>query len=375
MRPGLVTPHTMGALVLAGVIGVLPGVTHAVTPAGVRLRPLASGLPGEFFSVVATSSRNAWAVGAFSKGGSEYTLTAHWDGRRWRRVPSPTPGVDAALTSVAAFPGGGAWAVGVTDQVREVPQKSVIMRWDGTAWQQVPAPYPRDTHLSGVATFAGGGAWATGAIPQDNPTPPPTIIERWDGTAWQRVRGVRPAHNAGGLSGVAATSARNAWAVGSTLYDPLVEHWNGTSWQPTISTFNGGFTAVSATSTRNAWAVGVFYHGNDQRTLTEHWNGTAWQRIPSPSPGSQAWLYDVAAVTTRDAWAVGYFHYPNGAKPLILHWDGTRWQRVPSPDTGAALFGVAATSARDAWAVGTTETGTTAILHWNGTAWRRVPAP
>jgi hypothetical protein len=362
----------MGALVLAGIIGALPGVTGAVTPAGVR--PVASGAPGGFLSVAATSSRNAWAVGGFYKGSSGYTLTEHWDGTRWRRVHSPTPGFNAALTGVAAFSSGGAWAVGVTDQYHAIPQKSVILRWDGTAWRQVPAAYPRVTDLSSVATFAGGGAWATGAIPQGSPTPPPTIIERWDGTAWQRVRGVRPAHNAGGLSDVAATSGRNAWAVGSTLYNPLIEHWDGTSWQPTIGTFNGGFDAVSATSARNAWAVGLFYHGNNPRTLTEHWNGTAWQRIPSPSPGNGAQLYDVAAVTARDAWAVGDYYTANtGTEAIILHWDGSAWQRVHGVPP-CFLHGVAAVSARDAWAVGSSSTGAL-ILHWNGTRWQRVPAP
>ncbi len=402
MRPGLFTPHSMGALVLAGIIGVLPGVTCAVTPAGVRLRPVASGLSGGFCSVAATSSRNAWAVGSFTKGSSEYTLTAHWDGTRWRRVPSPSPGVDAALTGVAAFSGGVAWAVGVTDQVFGAPPKSVILRWDGTAWRQVPAAYPRDTVLSGVAAFAGGGAWATGEIPQYRPTPPPTFIARWDGTAWQRVRGVRPAHLEGGLSGVAATSARNAWAAGSTTYYPpiehrngtswqptvgtfnggfnvpLIEHWNGTSWQPTAGTFNGGFSAVSAASARNAWAVGAFYHGLDLRTLTEHWDGTAWQRIPSPSPGHSAQLFGVAAVTARDAWALGdYYTATTGWEVLMLHWDGSAWQRVRGVPLGVppgVLCGIAAVSARDVWAVGGSST-VALILHWNGTRWQRVPAP
>jgi len=374
MRPGLFTTHTLGALVLAGIIGALPGVTRAVAPAGVRLRPAASGAPGEFLSVAATSGRNAWAVGTFFKGSSEYTLTEHWDGTRWRRVHSPTPGFNGALSDVAALSGGGAWAVGLTDIYHVIPQRSVILRWDGTAWRQVPAPYPRMTHLSGAAAFAGGGAWATGAIPQGSPTPPPTIIERWDGTTWQRVRGVRPAHNAGGLIDVAATSARNAWAVGSNLYNPLVEHWNGTDWQPTIGAFNGGLNAVTATSVRNAWAVGLFYHGNDQRTLTEHWNGTAWQRIPSPSPGSQAQLYDVAAVTARDAWAVGDYTANTGSEALILHWNGTAWQRVRGVPP-CYLQGVAAVSARDVWAVGASSTGNPLILHWNGTRWQRVTAP
>jgi len=36
----------------------------------------------------------------------------------------------------------------------------------------------------------------------------------------------------GTLNGVAATSARNAWAVGSTnTLEPLILRWNGTAWK------------------------------------------------------------------------------------------------------------------------------------------------
>lgn len=263
MRSRLLAPRTVSVLVLAGTVGTLP----AVIPAGAMRGPAASGLNGSLYAVAATSRGNAWAVGTLYKGSSEYTLTEHWSGTRWRRVRSPAPGFNSALTDVAAVSGGGAWAVGYTDIYHDIPQVSVILRWNGTAWRQVPAPYPRTTHLNGVTAFAGGGAWAAGSIPQDSPTPPPTIIDRWNGATWRRVRGVRPAQNAGGLSDVAATSARNAWAVGSTLYNPLIEHWNGTRWQPAIQTFNGGFNAVAATSRRNAWAVGSFFRGTDQRHL------------------------------------------------------------------------------------------------------------
>jgi hypothetical protein len=57
-------------------------------------------------------------------------------------------------------------------------------------------------------------------------------------------------------------------------------------------------SAVAATSVRNAWAVGGGF-----RTVILHWNGTAWKRVPSPSlTGS---LSSVAAISSGDAWAVG----------------------------------------------------------------------
>src|SRR5579862_7495566 len=132
----------------------------------------------------------------------------------------------------------------------------------------------------------------------------------------------------------------------------------------------GDLSGVAATSARNAWAVG----SAGVKTLIVHWNGTAWKRVPSPSPAAGGGLDGVAATSARDAWAVGG---TRGGKTLILRWNGTTWKRVPSPApaAGGGLDGVAATAARNAWAVGTTRGGKTLIVHWNGTAWTRVHSP
>jgi hypothetical protein len=68
--------------------------------------------------------------------------------------------------------------------------------------------------------------------------PGKTEILRWDGTAWQRVSSPTP-HGGGTLFGVAATSSRNAWAVGCAGncgqgfggIKTLILHWNGTAWR------------------------------------------------------------------------------------------------------------------------------------------------
>jgi hypothetical protein len=57
-----------------------------------------------------------------------------------------------------------------------------------------------------------------------------TVILRWNGTAWKQVPSPSPAPSAG-LSGVAATSASNAWAVGNTGSTTLILRWNGTAWK------------------------------------------------------------------------------------------------------------------------------------------------
>ena len=228
-----------------------------------------------------------------------------------------------------------------------------------------------------------------------------TLIERWNGTAWKRQPSPNPGSSYNTLTGVAATSATNAWAVGqasndaaSHAFQTLAEHWNGATWTRVPSPSPGGPTGnnelagVAATSASNAWAVGAYDSapGAAFQTLAEHWNGTAWTHVPSPSPSADSELISVAAISASDAWAVG--SYPasaTGSLTLIEHWNGTKWTQVPSPSPGGpgrhnVLSGVAAVSATDAWAVGQYFNRTlfqyqTLVEHWNGTAWAQVPSP
>src|SRR5689334_2210158 len=82
----------------------------------------------------------------------------------------------------------------------------------------------------------------------------------------------------------------------------------------------GQLFGVAATSARNAWAVGGAVSSG--KTLILHWDGNTWARVPSPTPVGDTELYAVAATSARNAWAVG----GGGAAPgktIILHWNGT----------------------------------------------------
>jgi len=82
---------------------------------------------------------------------------------------------------------------------------------------------------------------------------------------------------------------------------------------------------VAATSASDAWAVGT---AGSNRTLIERWNGTAWKRVPSPSPDATDRLSAVAATSARNAWAVGDTSKINhgSSETLILRWNGTSWK-------------------------------------------------
>jgi hypothetical protein len=247
------------------------------------------------------------------------------------------------------------------------------------------APFQVRGSLSGVAATSARNAWAVGGTNSGK-----TLIAHWNGTAWKRVTSPSPSGD-DSLQGVAATSASNAWAVGFTDSDTgtggrtLILHWNGSSWKRVPSPSSGTFAAldgVTATSARSAWAVGFARGG----ILILHWNGSSWRRVHSP--GINGTLQSVAASSGHAAWAVGFAGNPGGAgiaptnHPLILRWNGTAWQRVPThlaPGLGN-LRGVAVTASGTAWAAGCAGcsaegAGASLIEQWNGTAWHRVPAP
>src|SRR5262249_57799964 len=89
------------------------------------------------------------------------------------------------------------------------------------------------------------------------------------------------------LEGVAATSAKNAWAVGTdnttcSCNKALILHWNGGAWKVMVNTLpaptDSTFYSVAATSAGNAWAAGDSHKTLDTM-LTMKWSGAAWKRV------------------------------------------------------------------------------------------------
>jgi hypothetical protein len=196
-----------------------------------------------------------------------------------------------------------------------------------------------------------------------------------------------PTKGSATLSAVAATSAKDVWAVGSYntggAYKTLIEHWNGTGWTivPSPNPAAGfhttnALTAVVAITAKNAWAFGFFEKTTTSfRTLVEHWNGVKWSVVPSPNSGpGENTLLAATARNGTDIWAVGYHNDPGHRRTLTEHWNGANWSIVASPSVGSGdnfLFGAAAASGGPVWAVGSDSVsfGQTLALRWNGQAW------
>jgi hypothetical protein len=340
----------MAPLMLAAALTVLgPGAASAATCGTGAGQPLQPG-SSDIFEGVAITSCRVWAVGDYTVAGHQRTLIERWNNTAWTRVPSPSPVSSYnILLDVAAASAGDAWAVG---QSSRNPAGHVFHtlaeHWNGTAWTQAATPNPGtgDNYLASVAATSAGDAWAVGGYDTGPGTTLQALAAHWNGTAWTQV----PTPNPGG---------------GAPTYNYL--------------------NAVAATSGGDAWAVGSYSaSAGGSMTLIEHWNGTAWTQVPSPSPGITNHLSGVAALSPTDAWAVGsYSAGGDDLHTLVEHWDGTAWTQVPtpSPNRVAELSGIAATGAGNVWATGyyiqnvRPFTTLTLVYHWTGTAWHRVPSP
>ncbi|MFD0689588.1 hypothetical protein [Actinomadura fibrosa] len=305
---------------------------------------------------------------------------------------SPATGVSGPVSSHGDTD---AWALGSPG----------FAHWNGTSWQQVPAPAGRGTVL---AISAGGpaGTWAVGKAAGSGYRVSSPQIERWDGSAWSIVPSPAISARNAALHGVAAVGPADAWAVGTDGRRALVEHWDGTAWSRVAvpeegAPFSSRLAAVSARSATDVWAVGT--HSNDapqpDSLYALHYDGSAWSVVPMAQTGSQTnsdspVATGAVAVAANDVWAVGYRSGFGTPVTLTEHWDGSRWTIVPSPYdhlppsansiASGSLAAVTARSSHEVWAGGSSFTFTDGdpagvyhalLIRWDGTRWTEEPAP
>ena len=352
--------------------------------------PSAGSVP-LLYGIVAISTNDVWAVGWTGGKSGPVTLTLHWDGSTWSVVPSPNPGSTFNyLWGVGAVASNEVWAVGEFIAPGG-DGDTLILKWNGTAWAQVPGdntgPIGLSFSLKAVGAIGGSDVWSVG-------TNSHTLAEHWNGTSWT----ITPSPNTGVsdnvLNGVSGNASSDVWQVGfytfGTEKRTLIEHWDGAEWSivpsPNTNKRLNVLNGVDTISPSNTWAVGYATSGGiDQTTLVLHWDGTAWSIVPSPSPGTFGLntLYAVAGNSANDVWAVGSFtNIGEFAQTLTLHWDGTSWQLIPSANVAGSnneLYGVVALGPNNVWAVGywgNAATGfSTLIEHWNGSTWTIVSSP
>jgi hypothetical protein len=308
-------------ILLLAVIGLPSTAADAATTSWVQLTvPHVSGNYERANAVVAPGPSDVWAIGysiEFFAGATQFqTLAMHWDGTSVEVVPTPSPTSNSQLTSAAA--------------------------------------------VSSDNIFTVGYAYL-GSQPQ-------TLIEHWDGTSWSLVDSPNPGGAENILEGVAASSARDVWAVGARINTghfyqvPMTLHYNGSTWTtvraPNPHGCNGHsyLTSVVARSRTLAWATGWCESSAGERGYVLHWDGKVWsvEKIIPQSVAPSSETYGIAATGSNNIWVVGSYRRASTSDtvPLTYHYDGTKWARVPAPASAIVLAGASLSNKYGLWTVG-----------------------
>ena len=117
-----------------------------------------------------------------------------------------------------------------------------MLHWNGNDWNMVESPQIVGTRtLWAVDMVSSSDAWAVGDS---------GIILRWDGTNWQNVTSPTTKH----LFSVNMVNSTNGWAVGS---DGCIIHWDGAIWSNVASPSGAWLNCVSMVSSTDGWIVGA----------------------------------------------------------------------------------------------------------------------
>ena len=265
----------------------------------------------------------------------------------------------AALVALIPSTGAAAYA-------SPAPSRSAIAR--PLSWRVVPSPDRlADDELFGVTCLSARSCTAVGRGGGK------TLVERWNGTAWSIVPSPNPdtGQDPDVLSSVSCVTAAFCAAVGeygpADSAEPVTEIWNGHRWslgpsqdRPSDPALYG----VSCTSASACTAAGAYFDDAidppTEQTLIETGNSNGLSVVPSPNAGgagTENVLTSVSCASRRACIAVGNASAGNvtSGGALIEAWNGTRWSIVPSHITRKAatvLDGVSCPSATMCMATG-----------------------
>ena len=357
--------------------GTMLGIVSA-TQSGV---PAAAGRPHwrtelvsklNFSSVQAASDGEAWMLGSRQSDGRQ--TIEWWNGRRLQELRNPPAGLNSFR--LAGLSGSDLWAAWCLDRTTAGPSsgKIVLAHWDGRRWSRIPGP----THAGGkceqIAVAGPGSVWVAESVAAGHGARAHVLLLLWDGRTWQQFTIVPPWANDPSdpeldvkVGSLDFSGPRQGWAVGafeSSTWDAFSERWDGTSWHsaPIGSTTSDSseMDEVAAVSPRDGWAVGDEEHGAG---FVERWNGRVW-RQPGRSGSLGQFPGAIDASPKGDVWAVkGADWQIAGDKTEVERWTGSRWAAVsPPPLTVSGLRSdpiddLAAVSDHEAWLVIARSTG------------------
>lgn len=314
--------------------------------------PELAGPTSVLWDVATVDATHAWAVGseAYSPDRPNDTgtpLILQWDGTRWARAALPAITWHGRFDLVAADSPSNVWVVGSTAAAGPEDQETHVLRYDGTAWREVPLPR-RDSRgyalITGL-TVADGHAWLVGNQLRD------VIVEEWDGRSWRSRRSPTECRTGGTSIGgmpnfctftaIRAFRSDDVWAAGNGAWQgfkgPLLFHWNGSGWRTVpvgINDQESSFTALAGRSSGELWAVG---NGG----LAVRGGGGSFEILRDAPEGA---LPDVATDPAGVPWLIDNSPAPSAA---LATFSTGAWVGTPAPQppdaVGMSLHGITGT--------------------------------
>ncbi len=378
-----------------------------------KLSPARSPDTNVLNSVSCTSGKSCIAVGYYTAGSVDQTLTELFDGQSWTVVPSPDVGSgDNVFDSVACPASNLCVAVGSSTKASGSSQ-TLVASWDGSRWtvESSPNPGTKGNSLAGVACSGGDSCQAVGSS-DNSGGGTATLAEAWNGDKWSVEPTPSPGGTAGvsSLAGVSCTSAVLCVAAGdyslqsSSEGSALVESWNGRSWSvrtvPQVAETSDFFRGVSCT-TESAFlcaAVGYEKTATGEQTFVVSWDGkgTKWSLASSPDPGTSLnQLNAVSCATNTFCVAVGFYSNGESKRNLAEVFTGSQWGvstsasegqgdnvsngiNCPKPrifDISVGAFADIAPPTGGGAPTGESSADQTLIESYNGKAWRVAASP
>jgi hypothetical protein len=284
----------------------------------------ALGVNSALLAVSASSATDAWAVGfEVLRPRQHQTLLEHWNGMAWSvDTADSVSGSVVQLSGVADLSTANAYAVGIG------AAGSLLEHWNGTNWSPVALPDPGFRAGSGqsISASSASDVWVVGTTSGASTGQPLAEALHFNGSTWAVVPMAQPGTNTPTIAAVTAIAPGNAWAVGEDIGatsavggSTLTEHWNGSSWSVVPSPTPGadpGLTGVAARSASDVFAVGTglpSVNGGPEQALILRWNGSGWT---DDTGGTIAGSLAAAATFPGSAreWAVGF----SGGQGLAL---------------------------------------------------------
>jgi hypothetical protein len=227
--------------------------------------------------------------------------------------------------------------------------------------------------ITGIAAVSPSNAWAVGTFQVGNSQTYRMLIVHWNGARWTQDKSFEPV---GTLSAISMASASDGWAVGTTSTPGASEldvaHWNGRTWRLDTSVPKMGRAIPQAVATvdGDVWVATVVNEGAVVSAAAMlHRTSGHWYVAPVPGSAGEPLVASLAALSRDNVWA-------DGGR---MHWNGTVWKTEPLPRSAAAadLTGMTPGPGGSVWVVGDEEGGAGGwnfSMRWNGRKWIVEPA-